>query len=49
MRMNRIQQLRAEHQKRHNERSSKYFSEENHESDLRQVCISFSCSFFRLI
>lgn len=40
-RMDRIQQLRAEHQRRHMERSGKYLPEdreENHyESDLRQV------------
>lgn len=40
-RIDRIQQLRAEHQRRHMERSGKYIPEEreeNHESDLRQVC-----------
>lgn len=40
-RMDRIQQLRAEHQRRHMERSGKYLPEdreENHyESDFRQV------------
>lgn len=39
--MDRIQQLRAEHQRRHMERSGKYVPEEreeNHyESDIRQV------------
>jgi len=42
-RMDRIQQLRAEHQRRHMERSGKFIPderEENHyESDVRQVCI----------
>lgn len=41
-RIDRIQQLRAEHQRRHLERSGKYVPderEENHyESDLHQVC-----------
>lgn len=41
-RMDRIQQLRAEHQRRHMERSGKFIPderEENHyESDVRQVC-----------
>ena len=42
-RMDRIQQLRAEHQRRHMERSGKFIPDErdeNHyESDVRQVCI----------
>lgn len=42
-RIDRIQQLRAEHQRRHLERSGKYIPEErdiNHyESDLHPVCI----------
>lgn len=42
-RMDRIQQLRAEHQRRHVERSGMYIPEEkqenDYESDIRQVCI----------
>lgn len=51
-RMDRIQQLRAEHQRRHMERSGKYLPEEreeNHyESDFRQVIkplFNFWCVF----
>lgn len=42
-RMDRIQQLRAEHQRRHIERSGMYIPEEkqenDYESNIRQVCI----------
>lgn len=51
-RIDRIQQLRAEHQRRHLERSGKYVPderEENHyESDLHQVCL-ITCIMFIII
>lgn len=49
LRIDRIQQLKAEHQRRHIERSGMYIPEEkleNHyESDMCQVCIML-CGFF---
>lgn len=49
-RMDRIQQLRAEHQRRHIERSGKYIpderEEDHYESDHRQVFISIFHSYW---